>query len=110
MRNQEWETMAKPISEEDLAAILQAVRSHQGGASLREIANALSPAPAMRTLQYRLKYLVDTGDLVKEGEGRWAKYSLPTAPEATAAPQPPSPAPHTTQASPHSPPTHHLPP
>lgn len=80
--------MAKPISEEDLAAILQAVRSHQGGASLREIANALAPAPAMRTLQYRLKYLVDTGDLVKEGEGRWAKYSLPTAPEATAAAQP----------------------
>ena len=88
MRNQGRETMAKPISEEDIAAILQAVRSHQGGASLREIANALSPAPAMRTLQYRLKYLVDTGDLVKEGEGRWAKYSLPTAPEATAAAKP----------------------
>lgn len=71
--------MAKPISQEGLAAILEAVRGHQGGASLREVANAMALAPAMRTLQYRLKYLVDTGGLVKVGEGRWAKYSLPAA-------------------------------
>ena len=30
-----------------------------------------------RTLQYRLKYLVDAKRLVAEGEGRWTKYRLP---------------------------------
>jgi Fic family protein len=77
--------MAKLISKADIAAILEAVRRHQGAASLREVANALVPAPAMRTLQYRIKYLVDTGELVKEGEGRWAKYNLPTAQAGAAA-------------------------
>jgi hypothetical protein len=39
-----------------------------------EIANALKPAVPKRTLQYRRKYLVDGGRLVKAGDDRWAKY------------------------------------
>jgi Fic family protein len=77
--------VAKRILEKDLAAILDAVRSHRGGASLKEIADALAPTPAMRTLQYRIKHLVDAARLIKQGEGRWAKYSLPPAQGGAAA-------------------------
>jgi hypothetical protein len=67
------------IPEEGLAAILSAVKSHADGASLSDITDALKPKLAPRTLQYRLRYLVDAGRLIKEGEGRWAKYRLPPA-------------------------------
>ncbi|EWY37417.1 hypothetical protein N825_17560 [Skermanella stibiiresistens SB22] len=33
----------------------------------------------MRTLQYRLKQLTDTGRILKEGDRRWARYRLPSA-------------------------------
>jgi hypothetical protein len=84
--------MPKRIPEADLAAILEIVESHSNGASLRDITTALKPQLAPRTLQYRLKYLVDKGRLVKEGEGRrWAKYRVPpsqAAPEVVAAAKP----------------------
>ena len=48
-----------------------------GGASLGDVADVLEPRLPVRTLQYRLKYLVDAGRLLKEGDGRWAKYRLP---------------------------------
>jgi len=67
----------KRIPEEALAAILGAVERHPGGASRAAIAETLTPKLASRTLQFRLKYLVDAGRLAKQGEGRAAKYRLP---------------------------------
>ncbi|HYO47132.1 MAG TPA: Fic family protein [Gemmatimonadota bacterium] len=69
--------MPKRIPEEELAAIEDAVLHHAGSATAREIAAALPADLPHRTLQYRLKQLVDAGRLVKEGRGRWAKYRLP---------------------------------
>jgi hypothetical protein len=74
--------MPKRIPEESLVAILRAVEGFPDGASLSDITEALEPKLAPRTLQYRLKYLVDAGRLIREGEGRrWAKYRLPAAAE-----------------------------
>ena len=75
--------MAQRIPEESLAAIEQAVARHPGGASLSDVAAALPEKLADRTLQYRLKHLVDKGRLVKEGEGRrWTRYRVPAVAEA----------------------------
>jgi hypothetical protein len=71
--------MPKRAKEEDLAAILAAVQHHAGNASLSDIADKLDPKPKERTLQHRLKHLVEAGRLVKDGEGRrWTRYNLPT--------------------------------
>lgn len=69
--------MARRVREEDLRAIEQAVQRHPEGVTAQQIADALESAPPRRTLQYRLKFLVDDGRLVMEGEGRWARYRLP---------------------------------
>jgi hypothetical protein len=75
--------MAQRIPEESLAAIEQAVARHPGGASLSDVAAALPEKLADRTLQYRLKHLVDKGRLVKGGEGRrWTRYRVPAVAEA----------------------------
>jgi Fic family protein len=73
--------LAQRIRESDLTAILDAVKRHADGASLRDVTDALVPSPPQRTLQYRIKYLLDARRLLKEGEGRWAKYTLPSPPE-----------------------------
>jgi hypothetical protein len=75
--------MAKRIPEEALVAIEKAVQGGPEGADLPQIAGALNPPVPKRTLQYRLRYLVDAGRLVKEGDDRWAKYHLPPTPAAT---------------------------
>jgi hypothetical protein len=78
--------LAKRIPEEALTAIKRAVQLRPEGADLPEIAGALKPPIPKRTLQYRLRYLVDAGRLVKAGDDRWAKYYLPAAaPEKTPA-------------------------
>ena len=69
--------MAQRIPEEDLQAIEAVVRRHPEAVSAQQISRNLKDAFPLRTLQYRLKYLVDKKRLVKEGEGRWAKYRLP---------------------------------
>jgi Fic/DOC family len=69
--------VARRIQEEDLQAIEEAVRRHPEGMTAQEIADALESAPPRRTLQYRLKSLVDSGRLAMEGEGRWARYRVP---------------------------------
>ena len=76
--------MPRRIPEEALTAIEEAVRVRPDGADLPEIAGGLKPAVPKRTLQYRLKYLVDAGRLVREGDDRWAKYRLPAEAEARA--------------------------
>jgi hypothetical protein len=76
-RNKEGAAVPKHIPEDALAAILAAVAGHPGGASRANIVETLTPTPAPRTLQFRLKHLVNAGRLVAEGKARAAKYSLP---------------------------------
>jgi hypothetical protein len=71
--------LPKRIPESALIAIEEAIRARPQGADLPDIAAALESAVPKRTLQYRLKFLVDVGRLVKEGDDRWAKYRLPAA-------------------------------
>ena len=73
--------MPKHISEEDLRAIEEAARRHPDGVTAQQIGSELSASIPLRTLQYRLKYLADNNRLVKEGDGRWAKYRTPAAGE-----------------------------
>ena len=42
-----------------------------------QIADALNVVLPLRTLQYRLKALVDDKRLIKDGSGRWARYRMP---------------------------------
>ncbi len=60
-----------------MQAIEEAVRRHSEGMTAQQIADALDSAPPRRTLQYRLKSLVDGKRLAMESEGRWARYRLP---------------------------------
>jgi hypothetical protein len=75
--------MARPQPEEELQAIETAVRARPGATSA-EVAEMLGEQVARRTLQHRLKRLVDDGRLVREGERRWARYRAPEAPAAPA--------------------------
>lgn len=77
--------MAKQISEDDLTAIEQAVGIDRDGVSAPQIRQAL-PAIPLRTLQYRLKSLVTSGRVIKRGEGRWARYALPSPDRLTVPP------------------------
>lgn len=69
--------MAKRIPEEDLQAIEDVARRHPEGVTAQQISRDLKAAIPLRTLQYRLKYLVDNKRLIKDREGRWAKYRFP---------------------------------
>lgn len=69
--------MAKQIPEQELKAIEEAVRRHPGGVTFQQITAELKTGLPRRTLQYRLKYLVNAKRLVTEGERRWTKYRLP---------------------------------
>jgi hypothetical protein len=80
--------MAQPIPEQELEALEAVVRSHPEGIGVQDIARELSPDLPRRTLQYRLKYLVEKNRLIKEGERRWVKYRIYVAgaePESAAA-------------------------
>ena len=69
--------MAKLIPEQDRTRIEEIVRRHPDGVTLQEIANELKTDLPRRTLQYRLKYLVENKRLVTEGKRRWVKYHIP---------------------------------
>lgn len=73
--------MARRIPEQELEAILAAVARRAGDVTARDIAEDLADEIPFRTLQYRIKSLVDDGLLIKEGEGRWVTYSVPSAEE-----------------------------
>jgi hypothetical protein len=68
--------MAKSIPSDELAHIEEAVRSHPGITST-EIVRLLNDRVPRRTLQFRLKRLVDNGRVLRQGKGRWARYSAP---------------------------------
>lgn len=68
--------MPRPVPEQELQAIEDAVRQHAGDVTVQQIADALTGLPR-RTLQYRLKYLVGAKRLIAEGDRRWTKYRLP---------------------------------
>ena len=71
--------MPKTIPEQELEAIEALVSGCPEGIAIQGIRAALGEEIARRTLQYRLKYLVDAGRLVREGDRRWARYLLPVA-------------------------------
>jgi hypothetical protein len=66
--------MPKRIPEQELQAIQATVQDSTTGATTQQIAQAMGDALPLRTLQYRLRHLVATGQLQREGEGRWVKY------------------------------------
>ena len=69
--------MARRIPEEILLPILEAVRARPEGATASQVSEALEFPPPRRTLQYRLRSLVEAERLVMEGTGRWARYRVP---------------------------------
>jgi Fic family protein len=73
--------MPKPLPEDEMKEIETLARGNPGGVTARQIAEALSRKVPQRTLQYRLKSLVDARRLIKDGKGRWAKYRLPVTAE-----------------------------
>ena len=78
--------MQRPTREESLQAIERVVRGRPEGMTMQDIAGALEAALPRRTLQYRLKTLVDNKRLVMEGSGRWARYRAPQAFKVNARP------------------------
>lgn len=74
--------MSRPMPTDELDEIEKVVRGRGEATTASEIAQALDGSIPRRTLQYRLKRLVDDGRLVMEGEGRWARYRAPQAPQA----------------------------
>ena len=76
--------MARPLPEHELEAIERAVRARPGVTST-ELAEMLGDQVVRRTLQHRLKGLVEGGRLIREGERRWARYRVAEAPPAPAA-------------------------
>lgn len=69
-------SMAKQMPEDQLQAVENAVGRYPNGATFQEIAELLARSLPRRTLQYRLKHLVNANRLVAEGQGRWTKYRL----------------------------------
>ncbi|MDE0447491.1 MAG: Fic family protein [Spirochaetaceae bacterium] len=69
--------MARHLEEASLRAIEEVLRQHPDGRTASQIAGALTSAPPRRTLQYRLKSLVDSKRLIMDGKGRSARYHVP---------------------------------
>jgi hypothetical protein len=79
MRNKGGSQMARNIDLQSLRAIEDIIRAHAPeGMSVQQIAAALKPAPPSRTLQYRLKRLVDEKRLIRQGQRRWVRYYVPS--------------------------------
>src|SRR5438093_439906 len=78
--------MPRPIAEKELQAVEHVVPRHPNSITAQQIAQKLGDGLPLRTLQYRLKYLVDVGRLARQGQGRWARYHLPRE-DAVAGPE-----------------------
>ena len=70
--------MARRIREEDILAIEDILRCRPEGASAAQLHEQLPGGLPLRTLQHRLKRLVDGGRLDRTGSGRRASYRLRT--------------------------------
>ena len=68
--------MPRRIREELLRAIEAIVQQNPEGMTAQEISDELGYSLPRRTLQYRLKFLVDQKRLIMESKGRWAKYRM----------------------------------
>jgi len=77
IKEKEGNPLVKRISEGELAAIEAVIGSHPEGMGVQEIADRLKAKVPRRTLQYRLKHLVDKKRLVKTGDKRGALYKIP---------------------------------
>lgn len=73
--NRQYKLMARLIAEKDLQTIEAIVGAYPQGISIQAIQHALPEIPR-RTLQYRLKALVERGRLISEGEKRGVRYRL----------------------------------
>lgn len=69
--------MAQRIPEKDLQEIEAIVAAHPQGIGLKDIARALADDIPHRTLQYRLRHLVNAGRVAAKGERRWTTYRIP---------------------------------
>ena len=70
--------MPRPAPADELDEIENVVRTRPGITSA-EIEDAVGDRLPRRTLQHRLKRLVDDGRLIRDGEKRWARYRTPEA-------------------------------
>ena len=66
--------MPKQISDESLEEILQIVSNHPQGIGLKMIEGEIAGQVPRRTIQYRLRHLTNTGQLVAEGDRRGRIY------------------------------------
>ena len=66
--------MPKKIPEESLSLIEDVLRQNPDGLTAREILDALTDAPPLRTLQFHLKSLVERNRINMVGKGRSARY------------------------------------
>ena len=69
--------MAKSIPENDLQAVEAVVHGQPSGLSARQIAGSLPSRLPLRTLQFRLRRLVEKGRLEMVGPGKRARYIIP---------------------------------
>lgn len=70
--------MARTIPEEELKAIESVVSGHPEGVAIQGIQKELGAEMTRRTIQFRLRRLVDMGRLAMEGERRGVRYLLPS--------------------------------
>ncbi len=75
--------MANKVPEDALEELIDIVAGHPDGIAAPGIAEKLTDDVPRRTLQYRLKQLVNNGQLRMEGSGRWARYHLAASEETT---------------------------
>jgi len=69
--------MPGPLTEAELEEILEILRARSQSMPLAEIADALNASVSRRSLQTRLKRLVDRGSVQRIGGGRSTRYRLP---------------------------------
>ena len=77
--------------EADLRSIERVLRNHPAGLPARRIADLLDADLPHRTLQHRLKQLVDSGRILRDGKRRGARYRLPSRPQQASAGETPVP-------------------